>query len=314
MGSTVTTAAPTRHITATSGARSPGVARRRLGSNCKAALLFLAPAIVLLMALRLAPTAEAIIQSFQRGAQTLAGPTFVGFENFVDLFSDPSFQNVLAVTALFLVIIVPFQIACALLLALLLVEQFPGVGLVRTFVFVPVAAPAAVATVIWGVAYQPRGPINATLAALGLPEQPFLTSSDQALVAIIILLSWIGIGYWTLFLIAGLQDIPREQYEAAALDGAGWWRALASITLPNLRRPLAFVVVANTVSSLLVFVPIQILTQGGPERSTRLIMYDLYNNSFVLGDLNFGQTEVVVLLVFLVAVTAIQFRMLSREK
>ncbi|WP_170297090.1 carbohydrate ABC transporter permease [Agromyces salentinus] len=292
---------------------APAATRRRRGGHWRAAALFLLPAVVLLVALRLLPTVEAITQSFQRGTQSFTGGRFVGIENYALLFADPTFQNVLVVTALFLVIIVPFQIVCALLLAVLLVERFPGVGIVRTLIFIPVAAPAAVATVIWGVAYQPQGPINAALAAVGLPEQPFLTSSDQALACIIVLLSWIGIGYWTLFLIAGLQDIPRELYEAAALDGAGWWRTLRSITLPNLRRPLAFVVVANTVSSVLVFVPIQILTQGGPAGSTRLIMYDLYNSSFVLGDLNIGQTEVVILLVFLIAITTVQFRMLSKE-
>ncbi|WP_172979901.1 carbohydrate ABC transporter permease [Agromyces agglutinans] len=288
--------------------------RRRSPGQWRAAALFLLPALVLLVALRLLPTAEAVAQSFQRGTQSFTGGRFAGLENYTLLFTDPTFQNVLWVTAVFLVIIVPLQIACALFLAVLLVERFPGVGIVRTLVFIPVAAPAAVATVIWGVAYQPQGPINAVLAAVGLPEQPFLTSADQALLCIIVLLSWIGVGYWTLFLIAGLQDIPRELYEAAALDGAGWWRTLWSVTLPNLRRPLAFVVVANTVSSVLVFVPIQILTQGGPAGSTRLIMYDLYNSSFVLGDLNIGQTEVVILLVFLIAITAVQFRMLSKEK
>jgi multiple sugar transport system permease protein len=287
--------------------------RRAQRGPWKAAALFLAPALILLVALRLLPTAQAVVESFKQGSQSFDGGEFVGLENYVLLFSDPRFLQVLGVTALFLVIIVPMQIACALFLGILLVESIPGLAVVRVFVFIPVAAPAAVATVIWGVAFQPQGPINAVLATVGVPAQPFLTSSDQALLCLIVLMSWIGIGYWTLFLIAGIQDVPQDQYEAAALDGAGWWRSFWSITLPNLRRPLAFVVVANTVASVLAFVPVQILTQGGPAASTRLIMYDLYNNSFVLGDPNIGQTEVVILLVFLVAVTAIQFRLLSKE-
>jgi multiple sugar transport system permease protein len=288
--------------------------RRRRNGNWRAAALFLAPALLLLIFLRLVPTVEAIIESFKRGSQNFGGGRFVGLDNYVLLFNDPGFIGVLLTTGKFLLIIVPAQIIIALFLALLLVERMPGVGIIRSLVFVPVAAPAAVATVIWGIAYQPQGPINAVLESVGLPPQPFLTSPDQALIAIIILMSWIGIGYWTLFLIAGLQDIPHELYEAAAIDGAGWWRCLWSITLPNLRRPLAFVVVANTVASVLAFVPVLILTGGGPANSTRLIMYDLYNNTFVLGDPNIGQTEVVILLVFLVIVTAIQFRLLSKEK
>ncbi|MEI3867960.1 sugar ABC transporter permease [Microbacterium sp. CCNWLW134] len=288
--------------------------RRRRNGNWRAAALFLAPALLLLIFLRIVPTVEAVIESFKRGSQNFGGGRFVGLDNYVLLLNDPGFIGVLLTTGKFLLIIVPGQIIIALFLALLLVERMPGVGIIRALVFVPVAAPAAVATVIWGIAYQPQGPINAVLESVGIPPQPFLTSPDQALIAIIILMSWIGIGYWTLFLIAGLQDIPHELYEAAAIDGAGWWRCLWSITLPNLRRPLAFVVVANTVASVLAFVPVLILTGGGPANSTRLIMYDLYNNTFVLGDPNIGQTEVVILLVFLVIVTAIQFRLLSKEK
>ena len=291
---------------------APG--RRRSAGDWRAAVLFLSPAMVLLVALRLLPTLQAARDSVMQGSQSFDGGHFVGIKNYVTLFTDPGFLKVLTVTAAFLLIIVPLQIAIALLLAVLLVEKIPGLGVVRVLIFIPVAAPAAVATVIWGVAYQPKGPINAVLHSLGIPAQPFLTSPDQALLCLIILMSWVGIGYWTLFLVAGVQDISAELYEAAALDGAGWWRTFWAITLPNLRRPLAFVIVANTVASVLAFVPVLILTQGGPAGSTRLIMYDLYNNSFVLGDINFGQTEVVVLLIFLIAVTSMQFRLLSKEK
>ncbi|WP_243442536.1 carbohydrate ABC transporter permease [Schaalia vaccimaxillae] len=255
----------------------------------------------------------AVVASFQKGANQIHGPEWVGLENYEYLLGDTGFWSVLGVTGKFLLVIIPFQVICALFLALLLNEKVPAVNLIRTTVFVPVAAPAAVATVIWGVAYQPRGPINAVIEALGLPTQPFLTDSSQALMAIIILMSWVGIGYWTLFIIAALQDVPTELYEAAAIDGAGWWRSFFNITIPSIRRTLAFVVVADTVSSVLAFVPVQILTQGGPANSTRLIMYDLYNNTFQLGDANLGQTQVVVLLVFLTVITAVQFRMLSKE-
>ncbi|MCI7513017.1 MAG: sugar ABC transporter permease [Schaalia hyovaginalis] len=254
-----------------------------------------------------------MVASFQKGANTLKGPEWVGLENYAYLLGGQGLWDVLAVTARFLIIIIPLQVVAALFLAILLNERIPGVALVRTTVFIPVAAPAAVAAVVWGIAYQPRGPINAVLEAIGLPAQPFLTDSDQALLAIIALMSWIGVGYWTLFIIAALQEVPRELYEAAAIDGAGWWRTLSHITLPSIRRTLAFVIVADTVSSVLAFVPVQVLTQGGPADSTRLIMYDLYNNTFQLGDANLGQTQVVILLVFLVIITAVQFRMLSRE-
>jgi multiple sugar transport system permease protein len=265
-----------------------------------------------MVVLRLAPMAGAVGDSLFHYSLSTQSRRWEGLGNYIYLLSSPEFRQVLAVTALFLVIIVPVQVGLALLVATLLAERTPGIGAVRTMVFLPVAAPAAVAALTWGVAYQPKGVINAVLGWLGLPDQPFLSSSDQALLAIIVIMSWTGIGYWTMFLVAGLQDIPLELYEAAAIDGAGWWACFRRITLPNLRKTLAFVVVADTVSSVLSFVPVQALTQGGPSGSTRLIMYDLYNRSFALGDTSLGQAEVVLLLICLIGVVAVQFRLLSR--
>lgn len=290
------------------GPRRRRAARRDWGI----ALTFLAPALIALIALRLLPTGTAVTDSFKQDSLSAEGGTFAGLQNYVDVLTDPLFLDVVRITALFLVITVPVQIVAALFLALVLVERIRGVGFIRVLIFLPVAAPGAVAASIWGIAFQPRGPLNAVLTGLGMPAQPFLTSPDQALLAFVVLLSWIGVGYWTIFLLAGLQDIPAEQYEAAAIDGAGYWRSFWSVTLPNLRRPLAFVIVGNTVANVLTFVPVQILTKGGPAGSTRLYMFDIYNNAFGLADLNFAQTQVVILLVFLIAIVAVQFRLLSR--
>ncbi|NNC13769.1 sugar ABC transporter permease [Planctomonas sp. JC2975] len=263
--------------------------------------------------MRVLPSIQAVGDSFFRKPITATSEHFVGLQNYVTLFTDPRFIGVLGVTGLFLVIIIPVQVVAAVGLGLLLNEAFPGASGARVFVYLPVAAPGAVAAIIWGIAFQQQGPFNAVLGALHLPQQPFLSSPDQALLCIVVLMSWIGVGYWTLFVIAGLQDVPVQQYEAATLDGAGWWRTLFSVTLPNLRRPLVFVIVANTVANVLAFVPISILTRGGPAGSTRLIMYDIYDRTFTLGNPNLGLAEVVVLLIFLIAVTSLQFRLLGRE-
>ena len=300
--------------TAGETAQPPAVRRRRrVSSEARAAALFLLPAAALLIGARLIPIVSAVIDSLKTSALSLQGSHFAGLHNFRVLLADPGFHKTLAVTGIFLLVIVPFQIIIAFFLALFLVERFPGVGIARMLVFLPVAAPAAVASVVWGIAYQPQGPLNGLAHALGLPAQPFLTSPHQALACLVVLMSWIGIGYWTLFLIAGLQDIPRELYEAAAIDGAGWWRSLSRITLPNLRRTLAFIVVADTVASATAFVPVQVLTQGGPAQSTNLIMFNIYNQAYTIGNINVGQAQVVLLLIVLIAVTALQFRLLSKE-
>ena len=197
---------------------------------------------------------------------------------------------------------------------MLLSQRIKLVGLWRSLIFVPAAVPVPVVAIIWGTALQPDGLVNALLQAIGLPAQPFLTSSSQALFSIGIMVTWGAIGFWMLFVIAGLKDIPEPLYEAAMLDGAGWWRRLWSITLPLLKRPMSFVLVACTVGTFLLFAPVQILTKGGPDGSTNLIMYDIYNNSYQIGDLGVGQAQVVLLMIILSVIVAIQFRLLREDK
>jgi len=217
------------------------------------------------------------------------------------------------VTLLFAVIINPLQVAAAFLLAVLFTRRAAGSKFWRSMVILPIAVPPAVSAVIWSVIYRPDGLANAFLAVLGIPPQPFLTSPQQALLSIMILLSWIGVGYWMMFLIAGINDIPSSYYEAASIDGASSWRQLWSITFPLLRRPLAFVLVADTVSNFLVFAPVQILTKGGPNGSTNLLMYDLYTRAYTFADINKAQAEVVILVLITVVIVAVQFRMLKSE-
>jgi multiple sugar transport system permease protein len=153
--------------------------------------------------------------------------------------------------------------------------------------------------------------VNAVLTTIGLEPQRFFTSATQALPSIMIVVSWIGVGYWMVFLIAGLKDIPRTYLEAAAIDGAGPWNRFFYIVLPLMRRPLAFVLVANTVANFILFAPIQALTNGGPKQSTNLIMFDIFQNAFIVGDRSTASAEVVLLLIIMLAIVIVQFRLLS---
>ncbi|WES66005.1 sugar ABC transporter permease [Microbacter sp. GSS18] len=299
-------------MTASRGRPRGGGARRVLTGPAGIALLFLLPALVSLVVLRLAPAAVALVDSFFR-TTLLGGTSFVGLGNYAELFGNPDFQNSIAVTLLFTVLINPLQIAAAFLLAVLFTRRAAGSRFWRSMVILPIAVPPAVSAVIWSVIYRPDGLANGFLAVIGIPPQPFLTSQYQALLSIMILLSWIGVGYWMMFLIAGINDIPASYYEAASLDGASSWRQLWAITLPLVRRPLAFVLVADTVSNFLVFAPVQILTKGGPNGSTNLLMYDIYTRAFTFGDINRAQAEVVILVLITVVIVALQFRLLKTE-
>ena len=277
-------------------------------SNAVAAAMFLAPSVFAVVLLRLWPAALSLRESL-----LVPGVEGYSFGNYVYLFNDPVFLDSILTTFLFLVIVNPLQVSCALALALLMNSAVPGISLWRTIVVLPIAIPPSVSAVVWGVGYRPDGPINAVLQALGIETQRFLTSPDQALASIIVIVSWVGVGYWMTFLLAGLQDIPRALYEAAAIDGADRWQRFRYVTLPLLRRPLTFVLVANTVANFLVFSPIQILTSGGPEGSTNLIMNEIFARAYTAGDISSAHAATVVLVAIVLVIVVIQFRLMSKD-
>ena len=277
-------------------------------SNAVTAAMFLAPSVFAVVLLRLWPAALSLRESL-----LVPGVEGYSFGNYVYLFNDPVFLDSILTTFLFLVIVNPLQVSCALALALLMNSAVPGISLWRTIVVLPIAIPPSVSAVVWGVGYRPDGPINAVLQALGIEAQRFLTSPDQALASIIVIVSWVGVGYWMTFLLAGLQDIPRALYEAAAIDGADRWQRFRYVTLPLLRRPLTFVLVANTVANFLVFAPIQILTSGGPEGSTNLIMNEIFARAYTAGDISSAHAATVVLVAIVLVIVVIQFRLMSKD-
>lgn len=286
----------------------------RGGHEGLVALLFLAPALVALVLFRLVPAASAVITSL-KSPLVLAGvsSSFAGLDNYKALIASPDFLNSVKTTLLFVGIVVPLQTAVALALALLLTRDIPGAKAWRLFLFLPFSVPLGISPLIWGVAMRPDGPMNAVLTAIGFEPQRFFTSASQALPSIMIVVSWIGVGYWMVFLIAGLQDIPNTYLEAAAIDGAGPLRTFFHVVLPLMRRPLAFVLVANTVANFILFAPIQALTGGGPKGSTDLIMYDTFEKAFIIGDRSAASAEVVLLLIIMLAIVIVQFRLLSTE-
>lgn len=285
--------------------------RRRLG-DLPIALTFLLPAVLAAVLLRLWPTARAFWDALHNTPLGVEPTHWVGLEQFRTLFSDPDFLNSLKITALFGVIVNPLQILVALVLAVMFNERLRGVGLMRTLVFLPVAIPQSVSAVIWAVAFRPDGPLNGLLNRLGISSQGFLTSPTQALPSIIVVVSWIGVGYWMMFLIAGLKEIDPALYEAASLDGAGRWARFWYVTVPQLRRQIAFVLVADTISNLLVFAPVQILTNGGPNGRTDLIMNDVFDRAYNQSDLGAAAAATLVVVALALVIVVVQFRLLSR--
>lgn len=278
--------------------------RRRAVRSWRSAIPFLLPAVVLLLLLRVVPTVQALGESVPLGSSRSP------LSNFAYIFTDPSFWNSVRVTLLFSVIINPLQITLALGLAVLLTRQLPLAGLWRTLLLLPIAVPQVVSAIVWLVLLRPDGPLNGVAQAVGLPSVPWLTEPGWSLASVIIVCSWVGVGYWMTFLVTGIREIPESLYEASAIDGAGPWRQFWSITIPGLHRPLLFVLVADTVSNFLVFAPIRVLTQGGPQGSTDLIMYNISERAYSFGDTEAASAATIVLILIVVAVVAVQFRLL----
>lgn len=288
---------------------APTISRFSKWGTAIAPLLFLAPALIVLIGFRLLP-ASWLVQESLSGRHG----EFVGLDNFEFLFAGPTFAKTLRATLTFVAVTVPLQTAIAFGLALLFSGDSRIVSLLRVLVFLPVVIPSSVAAILWGAAYRPQGLANALLTSVGVSAQPFLTSPDQALMSIVVMTSWVGVGFWMMFLIGGLKDIPRDLYEAASIDGAGKLSSLWHITIPLMRRPLAFVIVADTVSAFLLFAPIAILTRGGPGGSTQLVMFDIYQQAYFFNDVSLAAAESLALLFIIVVIILIQFWLLSRGK
>ena len=162
---------------------------------------------------------------------------------------------------------------------------------------------------MWGLMFDPnQGLINGILQTLGFDAQPFLTSQDQALWVIIFIATWKGVSFWMLFLLGGLQDIPKQLYEAITIDGANWFQKLRYITLPMLKRTFLFVFVADTTANFVLVVPMILLTQGGPRQSTNVLMYEAYRSGFNFQD--FGRSMAIITILTAITLIVIAFQVL----
>jgi len=229
---------------------------------------------------------------------------FVGLSNYSRALSEPLFWKAVANTLYFAAGTIPFTVGISLLLAVLLSGRAGAKGFFRAGFFMPYVVSLVVVALVFKNLYAPYGPINSLLGLLGLPQVPWLQHRRLALPAIMAMDVWASVGYYTVILLAGLQTIPRELYEAASVDGAGSWRKFTRITLPMLRPVLLFVIVVNTIKSLQVFIEIFVMTRGGPLNSTLTAVYYIYDEAFHKLRMGYASAVAYVLfaLIFLIAV------------
>ncbi len=274
--------------------------------------LFLLPTIVGLMILNIIPIFQTIYQSFLKTGAFGKGNTFVGFENYQRMFADTSIWQALFNTFKYTIIEVPFSIIIALVLAVLLNQKIKGRTLYRTIYFLPmVAAPAAVA-MVWRWLYNSEfGLLNHLLNSIGLKSVNWISNPNITFISIAVVGIWSVIGYNMVLFLAGLQEIPKDFYESAEIDGAGAIRQFFSITLPLISPTMFFVTVTRIIGAMQVFDSIYMMLDiSNPALpKTQSLVYLFYKYSFIESNRGYGSAIVMLLLAVILVITVIQLRL-----
>lgn len=280
----------------------------------KAAFLFILPALVLMCVFIFYPMIRALVISFQEYNLISLNNVFNGIENYVNLFQDNEFKASLWNSFYFAIVVIPTQTIIALGLALLIQKKFRGVGFFRSIYFLPFVVSFAVAATVFRLIYnKDYGLLNVILSGLGFSTVDFLSNPDIAMIGIIIIGIWKAAGFYMIVLLAGLNNIPDSLYEAAKVDGAGAIQRFFLITLPLLKRTLAFVVVITTMDALKIFVPIYITTEGGPAESTKTVVYYIYETAFQFLNMGYAAAAAFIYFSIVLVISLIQLRLFRSD-
>jgi len=287
--------------------------------NARLAWLFALPALLGLFCFVLLPFVLSIIISFTN--LRLGSPLpleFMGFSQYQRIFTDQAFLAALRNNSLFALVVVPLQTGLALLLALLINRPLRGMAIFRSLFFMPVVFPLSLVAVVWILVFAPgpQGLLNQLLGTITLGSwqaRDFLHDSVWALPAISLTSIWQGVGFQMVILLAALQGIPHELYEAARVDGANRWQQFVCITLPQLRNAIIFVVLVTTILAFRLFDQVQIMTQGGPNNATTTVMYEAVNSAFGSQQVARASAMTVVFFTIVLLITLLQ-RTVSRHE
>lgn len=286
-------------------------AKRRRGSLAKVearwALGFASPALVGLALFTIVPVGLSIVMSFFNWP-TFGERTFTGGENYARLFDDPNFLPALKNTMVFTILYVPISIVLSLALAIGLGPRIRGRGALRVLFFIPVVTPMVANVLVWKMLLQPQGLFNGlsqTWFGVELPN--FLADKNWAMIMVVVMSVWQGIGYNMLIFSAALEQLPDSVMEAAKIDGASGFRMTWSIILPMMSPSIFFAAIMTMITSLQVFAQPQMLTGGGPGNATMPLVMWIYNQGFKFQDLGLAAAGAWILFAIIIVITALQF-------
>jgi sn-glycerol 3-phosphate transport system permease protein len=276
--------------------------------------LLVAPQIAITLIFFIWPASQAVYQSVLQEDPFGLSSTFVGLANFIDIFTDEIYLHSIYVTAVFSLLVAVIAMSVSLLLAAMADRVIKGATAYKTLIIWPYAVAPAVAGVLWYFLFNPTvGIIALYMKILGY-EWNHSLNGGQAMSLVIIAAAWREISYNFLFFLAGLQAIPKPFIEAAAIDGASPLKRFWTITFPLLSPTAFFLIVMNIVYAFFdTFGVIHVITDGGPNNATNIMVYKVYHDGFLGLDLGGSAAQSVVLMIIVISLTVIQFRYIERK-
>jgi raffinose/stachyose/melibiose transport system permease protein len=270
---------------------------------------FAFPALAFFTAIVAIPTILGVYYAFTNWDGISAAPSFIGFDNFVALFKNPETIQALGNTLLMAVVITIVQNAIGLALAAGVNSRIKSRNVLRTFLFAPVVMTPIIVGYLWQFLFIPNGPIASLAKLVGIPNLNMLGDPATAIWGVIIVVIWQHAGYSMVIFLAGMQGIPEEITEAAALDGAGAWKRFAHITWPLLRTPLVINITLSLIMSFKLFDQVMATTQGGPGYSTQTLSTLLYFEAFQFNQFSSGIALGVVVFLLTAVISFTQMRL-----
>jgi multiple sugar transport system permease protein len=282
----------------------------RTQKNTLVAYSFIAPNFIGYFCFTLIPVVASLVLSFCNWNGAMGQISFAGFANYARMLRNDTFRISLLNTLYYAICTVPFTMACSLALALLLNQPIKGRSFFRSVFFFPHVASVVAITVVWNMLFNPdMGPVNQLLSTLGVQNPPrWAASTTWAMPTIILSAIWRSMGYYMSIYLAALQSIPRELYESAKIDGANFWKSFRYITIPMLTPATFFVVIMLTIGCFKVFDLIWLMTQGGPGRSSSVLVLHIYKSAFLEYRFGYASAVAVILFLLVLCITLLQFR------